>query len=120
MMKGLIINGNDILEVYETITEAKKYVIENGPILIESKTYRWLGHSKSDANVYRTKEEIAEWKAKDPIAKMKNYLLDNKVLTEKEVEDIEAKIKEDIELAVEFARNSPFPSLDTILDDVYV
>ncbi|KUO72666.1 MAG: pyruvate dehydrogenase [Clostridia bacterium BRH_c25] len=119
-MKGLIINGNDILEVYETITEAKKYVIENGPILIESKTYRWLGHSKSDANVYRTKEEIAEWKAKDPIAKMKNYLLDNKVLTEKEVEDIEAKIKEDIELAVEFARNSPFPSLDTILDDVYV
>ncbi len=63
--------------------KAKDYVKKNGPILIESKTYRWLGHSKSDANVYRTKEEIAAWKEKDPIKWHRNYLLENGIFTQR-------------------------------------
>ena len=118
-IKGQVIDGNDILEVYNTIMEAKEYVKENGPILIEAKTYRWLGHSKSDANVYRTKEEIASWKEKCPIKRMRAYLEESKIFTAKELDEIEQQATDDIEKAVEFAQNSPYPSLDTILDDVY-
>lgn len=118
-IKGQVIDGNDILEVYNTVLEAKEYVKKNGPILIEAKTYRWLGHSKSDANVYRTKEEIASWKEKCPIKRMRAYLENNKIYTAKELDEIEQQATDDIEKAVEFAENSPYPSLDTILDDVY-
>lgn len=118
-IKGQVIDGNDVIEVYNTVMEAKDYVKENGPILIEAKTYRWLGHSKSDANVYRTKEEIASWKEKCPIKRMRAYLESNKIFTAKELDEIEKQAADDIEKAVEFAQNSPYPSLDTILDDVY-
>lgn len=118
-MKGQVIDGNDVLEVYNTVMEAKDYVKKNGPILIEAKTYRWLGHSKSDANVYRTKEEIASWKGKCPIERFRVYLESNKVFTAKQLDEIEKQAKDDIEKAVEFAQNSPYPSLETILDDVY-
>lgn len=118
-IKGQIINGNDVVEVYEAVKKAKEYVKKNGPILIESKTYRWLGHSKSDANVYRTKEEIASWKEKCPIKCHRKYLEDNKIFTVKELDAMEKQAKEDIEKAVEFAESSPYPSLDIIMDDVY-
>lgn len=118
-IKGQIIDGNNVVEVYEAVKKAKEYVKKNGPILIESKTYRWLGHSKSDANVYRTKEEIASWKEKDPIKWHRNYLEENKIFTEKELDAMEKQAKEDIEKAVEFAESSPFPPLDIILEDVY-
>lgn len=119
-MPGYIVDGNDATAVYKLVKEAADYTREgNGPVFIESKTYRWLGHSKSDANKYRTKEEIEEWKLKCPIKRMRNYLLENKLFTEEELVAIEQKAQEDIEKAVEFAQNSPYPSLDTILDDVY-
>ncbi len=118
-IKGQVIDGNDVVEVYNTVKEAKEYVKENGPMLIEAKTYRWLGHSKSDANVYRTKEEIASWKEKCPIKRFRAYLEKNKVFTGKELDAMEKQASEDIEKAVEFAQSSPYPALDTILDDVY-
>ena len=118
-IKGQVVDGNNVLEVYDAVMEAKKYVKKNGPILIEAKTYRWLGHSKSDANVYRTKEEIAEWKEKCPIKRFRAYLESNKIFTAKELDAMEKQAEDDIEKAVEFAQNSPYPSLDTILDDVY-
>jgi len=118
-MRGKTVDGNDVLGVYEATKEARKYVKENGPMLLVVKTYRILGHSKSDANVYRTKEEIKEWKEKDPIKRFKEYLLKNKLFTEQEIEAIEAQTTQDIEKAVEFAQASAYPSLDTILDDVY-
>ncbi len=58
------INGNNVLEVYDTISEARRYVLENGPMLVVENTYRISGHSKSDGNLYRTKEEISQWKEK--------------------------------------------------------
>lgn len=116
---GKSIDGNNVLEVYGTVLEAKEYVKKNGPILIVANTYRITGHSKSDANVYRTKEEIAAWKEKCPIKAMRKYLEDNGIFTAEELDFIEKKAHEDIEKAVEYARNSPYPSLDTILEDVY-
>lgn len=119
-MPGYIVDGNDAVAVYDLVAEASDYVRKgNGPVLIESKTYRWLGHSKSDANKYRTKEEIEQWKKKDPIKHLRQHLLDNKIMTDEELIAVEQKAKEDIEKAVEFAQNSPYPSIDTILEDVY-
>ena len=116
---GKSIDGNDAVEVYNTVLEAKEYVKKNGPMLIVSNTYRITGHSKSDANVYRSKEEIAEWKEKCPIKRLRKYLEDNKIFTAQELDDIDEKTTNDIEKAVEFAQASPYPSLDTILEDVY-
>ncbi|NLW40670.1 MAG: thiamine pyrophosphate-dependent dehydrogenase E1 component subunit alpha [Tissierellia bacterium] len=117
---GYIIDGNDAIEVYKTVKEVAEYVRNgNGPVLIESRTYRWLGHSKSDAQVYRTKEEVEEWKAKCPIKRLRNYMLENNFASQEELDKIEKKAVEDIEKAVEFANQSPEPPLETLTEDVY-
>jgi pyruvate dehydrogenase E1 component alpha subunit len=116
---GKTVDGNNVITVYEETKAAREYVIKNGPMLLVCDTYRFLGHSKSDANVYRTKEEISQWKAKCPIKRMRAYLVDNSLLSETEVKAIETRAKQKIEEAVRFAENSPYPSIDTILDDVY-
>ena len=118
-MPGETIDGNDVLQVYEKMKQAREYVRNNGPMLLVCNTYRYLGHSKSDANVYRTKEEINEWKEKDPIKRFKEYLISNNFMTQKEVDGLEAKTTQEIEDAVTFAEGSAYPSLDTIMDDVY-
>ncbi|WP_276537103.1 thiamine pyrophosphate-dependent dehydrogenase E1 component subunit alpha [Anaerosalibacter massiliensis] len=117
---GHIIDGNNAVEVYNRTKEIAKYVREgNGPVLIESKTYRWLGHSKSDAQIYRLKEEVEEWKSKCPIKQLRNYIIENKISTEEELDKIENNARESIEKAVEFANNSPNPPIETITEDVY-
>jgi acetoin:2,6-dichlorophenolindophenol oxidoreductase subunit alpha len=116
---GKSIDGNDILTVYEETLKAKEYVKQNGPMLLVCNTYRQLGHSKSDANVYRTKEEINDWKKKDPIKRFKKYLLENKLFSEKELDNIDKDTTKQIEDAVKFAEDSAYPSIDTIMDDVY-
>lgn len=117
---GYIVDGNDIFAVHKVVEEAAEYCRKgNGPVLIESKTYRWLGHSKSDANVYRTKEEIDSWKERCPIKRFKETTVKDGTFTEEELDAIAKKAYDDIEAAVEFSNNSPDPSLDTLLDDVY-
>ena len=117
---GYILDGNDAVAVYTKMKEIAEYVrAGNGPVLVESKTYRYLGHSKSDANVYRTKEEIEQWKQKDPIFGLKRYMLEHRIATEEEIDSIARKAREEIEEAVAFAEVSPMPSLDTLLDDIY-
>jgi len=116
---GKKIDGNDAVLVYEETRKAREYVKENGPMLLVCETYRHLGHSKSDACVYRTKEELAAWKEKDPIKLLGKYMEDNKVATEKELEEMDKQATDEIEAAVAFAKESPYPSLDTILEDVY-
>jgi len=116
---GKVVDGNDVLEVYKATIEAREYVRHKGPMLLEAKTYRWLGHSKSDANVYRTKEEIAEWKGKCPIKRFRKHLEENGVFDSSQLNAIELQAWSDIERAVEFAEQSPYPSIDTIFDDVY-
>jgi len=116
---GKTVDGNDAVAVYRETLKAKEYVKNNGPMLLVCETYRHMGHSKSDACVYRTKQELAEWKLKDPILRMRDYMIQNKYATSEELDGLDKKATDMIEKAVKFAQESPYPSLDTILDDVY-
>ena len=118
-LPGRTIDGNNVLEVYRAVTEARAYVRENGPILIVAETYRIAGHSKSDANRYRTKAEIEDWKKRCPIGSFRKHLLSEGVFSEEELTAIEETATEDLENAVAFAQRCPFPSIDNICDDVY-
>ncbi len=116
---GARIDGNDIFTVYDEVKKAREHVMQNGPYLIIAETYRFMGHSKSDANRYRTKEEINEWKEKDPIPRMRSYLQKNGVFSAGELDAMEEKATQDIEEAVEYAQNSPDPVPADLLNDVY-
>lgn len=119
-IEGLTIDGNDLIEVFNTVSHfAGECRTGKGPVLIESLTYRWRGHSKSDAQVYRTKEEIRQWMARDPIKKYKGILIEKGVLTEKEDRDLEKDAIGQIEEAAKFARKSPFPEPSEVEEDVY-
>ncbi len=118
-IKGKSIDGNDAVAVYNEAKEAREYVRQNGPMLLVCDTYRVLGHSKSDANVYRTKDEIAQWKAKDPIVRMKAVMLNGGLFTEDALEHMVTRAKQAIEDALKFAQSCPYPSEDTVLSDVY-
>ena len=118
-MPSKSINGNNVLEVYDTIKEAREYVLSNGPMLVVENTYRISGHSKSDGNLYRTKEEINAWKEKCPIKYFRKFLVDNKLFTDEELDQIAEDAKNQIQEAVEYAKNSPEPSVDDIYEDVY-
>lgn len=113
-------DGNDAVSVYNTFKEAVDYVREgNGPIFVESITYRWYGHSSSDPGKYRTREEVEEWKKKDPILKLANYIVGNKIATEEELKNIELEVKNMVDEAVKFAEESPLPPLETAFEDIY-
>ncbi len=113
-------DGNDLLAVYEKFQELVKYVRDgNGPVLVEAITYRWYGHSTSDPGKYRTKAEVDEWKKKDPIVKYKNYLLENNLATEAELNEINKKSMEAVEESVKFAMNSPEPTLESAFEDIF-
>jgi acetoin:2,6-dichlorophenolindophenol oxidoreductase subunit alpha len=118
---GEVVDGTDVLEVYGVTKKAVERAKRGeGPTLIEAKTYRWRGHSKSDARKYRTREEEQDWiQNKDGIQKFKEKLLNAHVLTEAEIEELEAQVKKEVEEAVAFAENSPEPSLDTLEEDVF-
>ena len=118
---GVKIDGNKIMEVYEVVQEAVERARQDGgPSLIVAETYRWKGHSKSDAKVYRTKEEEKAWKERDPIAQFEEELKAQGILDEQKIEDIREEIDEKVEAAVKFAQESPFPDKEDIYDDVYV
>ena len=113
-------DGNDIVAVYEKMQEAVEYVRNgNGPVLVESLTYRWFGHSTSDPGKYRTKEEVDSWKKKDPIVKFRNYLVDNNLATAQELDELDVLSKTAVEDAVKFALNSPEPSYESAFEDVF-
>jgi len=115
------IDGNDVLTVYETVRDAAEKIRSgNGPVFIETQTYRYFGHSKSDRNLYRTKEEIDEWRStKDPIMRFANNLIENHVLTSDVTINIETDALKIIEAAVAFAEASPDPDPSTVTEYVY-
>ncbi|WP_047982680.1 thiamine pyrophosphate-dependent dehydrogenase E1 component subunit alpha [Ornithinibacillus contaminans] len=117
---GVVADGNDIVEMMNVTDEAIKRARNGeGPTLIEAKTYRWKGHSKSDAKKYRTREEEQEWRKKDPIKRFKEVLLEAGILSEDKAEEIRLVSKKEIEDAVKFAEESPMPTIDDLLTDVY-
>ena len=101
---------------YEAIERARR---GDGPTFIEARTYRYRGHSMSDAEPYRTKEEVEEYKQEDPILIVKKRILDNKWATEEELEKMDDESRNFVEECVEFMENSPFPDAEKIYDYVY-
>ena len=118
-IKGLAIDGNNIIKIYEETIKAKKYVMEHGPMLMVLNTYRWMGHSKSDAQAYRTKDEVNEWKKKCPIKRYNEYLIKEDIASTRELTALEKQAAVDIDTAVEYAENSPEPRIENIFEDVY-
>jgi TPP-dependent pyruvate/acetoin dehydrogenase alpha subunit len=116
---GRSVDGNDIVAVFEATREAREHARKSGPILLVLNTYRIMGHSKSDSGSYRSKEEVEEWKRKDPIKRMKKCLLKAGNATDQELAALEGKAEKTIQEAVAFAEASPEPLLDTVEQDVY-
>lgn len=120
---GHRVDGNDIFEVYQTVAEAARRAREGqGPSLIVAETYRWKGHSKSDTadnRHYRSKAEEKEWQKKDPLTRLENYLFAEGILDQKRLDILKSKIDGEIEEAVEFARQAPFPDKESVSDYVY-
>jgi pyruvate dehydrogenase E1 component alpha subunit len=117
---GVVADGNDVSAVYEVTQKAVESARRGmGPTLIECKTYRHKGHSRADPAKYRTKEEVEEWLAKDPIKRLKEKLLQANTLTEAGIQQIEKEVSAQIEEAVKFATESSYPSPEEALEDVY-
>ena len=117
---GVTVDGNDVEAVHEAVGNAVARARQGeGPTLVESLTYRWKGHSKSDKNLYRTKEEIAEWRERDPILRFERAVLDRGVLDQAAVEAARAQATQDVRNAVRAANAAPDARPDDLLDAVY-
>ena len=114
------VNGMSPEAVHEAVARAVKRAREGGgPTLLEMKTYRFKGHSMSDPQKYRSKDEVEEYKDQDPIETTKKKLIENFGVTEAEIEVINDRIKEVVDESVRFAEESPWPNDDELLKDVY-
>ena len=119
-MPSWAIDAMDVFEVHREVAKAAKHVREgNGPVLLEMKTYRYKGHSMSDPMKYRTKEELEHYKGQDPVIRVKINILNNYPDSETMIEEIEKRVEDVVNDAVEFAENSPFPAPEELYQDVY-
>jgi pyruvate dehydrogenase E1 component alpha subunit len=120
-MPADVIDGMSAEAVHEGVSRAVKRAREKGgPTLLEIKTYRYKGHSISDPQKYRTKEEVEEYRAKDPISMLLKTIYDNELATEAEIAQINERVDKAVEESVKFAEESPWPNDDEVLKDVYV
>jgi pyruvate dehydrogenase E1 component alpha subunit len=117
---GVTIDGNDVFAVHEAVAEAARRARGGeGPTLIEAVTYRHRGHYEGDPQVYKPKEEIQEWKERDPVAGLKRKILEEGLAGDEELGAIENELRLEIEEAVEFAMDSPYPDAAQVTADVY-
>src|SRR6476660_6841479 len=117
---GVAINGNDVLAVYQATQGAlARARAGDGPTLIECKTYRWHGHSEHDKAFYRTDEELAMWKSRDPIPTFTTYLRTRNVLDDAKLKEVESRVTSTIDDAVQFAMESPDPVPTEAATDLY-
>jgi len=115
------VDGMSPEAVHESVSRAVKRAREGGgPTLIELKTYRYKGHSISDPQKYRSKEEVDDYKDQDPIHKVLKTILENKFATQADIDAIDAKINAVVEESVKFAEESPWPDDSEVMKDVYV
>lgn len=120
-MPSASVDGMSCEAVHEAFAEAAERARKgDGPTLLDIKTYRYKGHSMSDPQKYRTKEEVAEYKAKDPIEQVLKTIKENKLLSDKQIEEIQKKVKKQVDEAVKFAEESPLPPAEELYKDVYV
>jgi pyruvate dehydrogenase E1 component alpha subunit len=115
------IDGMSAEAVHDGVARAVKRARQgDGPTLLEIKTYRYKGHSISDPQKYRTKEEVDEYKAKDPIGMVLNTILTKKFATQEEIDAINKRVEATVTQSVKFAEESPWPDDSEVLKDVYV
>jgi pyruvate dehydrogenase E1 component alpha subunit len=118
---GTRCDGMDVLDVHSVVTDALRCAREERkPQLVEAVTYRYRGHSMADPEEYRTKEEVEEWRERDPIRAFADRLVDEGVMSREDVERFDAEAISAVDEAVKFADESPFPDLDSLYDDIYV
>ncbi len=118
-MPGAVVDGNDPLTVYDAVRDAVERARKgDGPSFIECKTYKWMGHYIGDPANYRPKEEVAEWKARDPLPRFEGLLVDTGVLTGNEARGIREAVEAELDSALEYARSSPHPRPEDALEDV--
>jgi pyruvate dehydrogenase E1 component alpha subunit len=123
---GHIVDGNDVLEVYQYASEAVARARSGGgPTLLECKTYRWEGHVVGEQaflgeEAYRSKREIEAWKLKCPLIKFEKLVLEGRKITQAELDQITGETSAELDAAIEFARKSPLPDASEVTDDVYV
>jgi len=123
-MPGVLVDGQDIMAVYEATNEAVARAREGlGPTLIEARTYRYEDHSVGLVRIlrdpYRTDEEVEHWMSRDPIELHRKMLLGQAIATEEEIEQIRAAVAEQVEEALQFARESPYPDPEDLFADMY-
>lgn len=121
-IEAFIADGNDVIDVFEKAKLAvEKCRNGEGPVLIESKTYRWLGHYVGDPGVYRPAEEVEHWKSaeKEPIGRIRKILINKLIFEESELDKIRDEVKSKVEESVEFARNSKPLPVEGALEDVF-
>jgi len=121
---GVVVDGMDVIPVYEAVHEAVERARRGGgPTLIECKTYRFRGHFEGDPKrgaIYRSEEEIQVWEKRDPIKSLREKLVEEKILTEGEINAIEKSVEKAVEEAVNFAKESPFPAPEEATEDLFV
>ena len=121
---GVLVDGQDVIAMYDVVSEAVQQArAGQGPSLIEGRTYRYYDHSLGLGRIvraaYRSDEEVEQWKQRDPIAIHKEQLLSQAIATQSEIDQIEAEITQQIEEAVEFARQSPYPDPSELFEDMF-
>jgi pyruvate dehydrogenase E1 component alpha subunit len=120
-MPSYPVDGMQCESVHEAIEQAVNHARNgNGPTLLEMKTYRYKGHSMSDASTYRTKEEVEQYKQRDPIESVLHTLQENKWITDADMAAIDKRVNDIVAEAVKFGEESPFPDAEELYKDVYV
>lgn len=116
-----VVDGNDVLAVNEAATRAiARARAGEGPTIIEVKTYRHGGHSRNDACGYRPKDEADYWiHQKDPVRNFRKVILEHGVISEEELQKVEAEVEQEIDDAVEYAKNAPLPAYESALKNVF-
>ncbi|HEX9796840.1 MAG TPA: pyruvate dehydrogenase (acetyl-transferring) E1 component subunit alpha [Anaerolineales bacterium] len=114
------IDGMNVLEVYQAASKALEHVRKEGPYFLEVVAYRFEGHSMGDPERYRTKDEVGEWEANDPIGVFRTHLVEKEKVKENELDKIERQVQTEVDEAVEFAESSEEPTWDDLVSSVYV
>jgi len=123
-MPGVLVDGQDVMAVYEATVQAVQRARDGGgPTLLEARTYRYEDHSEGLNRIlrepYRTEEEVARWKERDPIKLHSAWLIEQEVATQEEIEAVRNDVRQAIEDALEFARQSPYPEPEDLFTDLF-
>jgi pyruvate dehydrogenase E1 component alpha subunit len=119
-MPGVTVDGNDVAAVYEAMeTAVARARSGEGPTLLENMTYRWKGHSKSDKNLYRTRDEISEWQGRDPILAFETRVVEAGLLSQDDVAAVRDEVVQELRAAVRDANAAPDADPSDLLDSVY-